>query len=51
MYCERKLKLRSHNISYCLIEVDTKAVLTIPLLTDQFSITGDVALQDGDYCI
>ena len=32
MYCERKLKLRSHNTSYCLIEVVTKAGLTISIL-------------------
>ena len=29
MHCEGKLKLRSHNISYCLIEVVTKAGLTV----------------------
>jgi len=28
MYCEGKLKLRSHNTSYCLIEVVTG--LTVP---------------------
>ena len=28
MHCEGKFKLRSHNISYCLIEVVTKAGLT-----------------------
>jgi hypothetical protein len=29
MYCEGKLKLKSHNTSYCLIEVVTKEGLTI----------------------
>jgi len=29
MHCERKLELRSHNSSYCLIEVVTKASLTV----------------------
>jgi hypothetical protein len=29
MCCEGKLKLRSQNTSYCLIEVVTKAVLTV----------------------
>ena len=29
MYCEGKLKLRSHNRSYCLIDVITKAGLTV----------------------
>jgi len=30
MHCEEKLKLRSHNnASYCLIEVVTKAGLTV----------------------
>jgi len=29
MHCEGKLKLTSHNTSYCLIEVVTKAGLTI----------------------
>ena len=29
MDCEVKLKLRSHNTSYCLIEVVTKAGLTV----------------------
>jgi len=29
MHCEVKLKLRSHNTSYCLIEVVTKAGLTV----------------------
>jgi hypothetical protein len=29
MYCEGKLKLRSNNASYCLIEVVTKAGLTM----------------------
>jgi len=29
MHCERKLKLRSCNTSYCLIEVVTKAGLTV----------------------
>jgi hypothetical protein len=29
MYYEGKLKLRSHNTSYCLIEVVTKAGLTV----------------------
>jgi hypothetical protein len=28
MHCEGKKKLRSHNTSYCLIEVVTKAGLT-----------------------
>ena len=28
MHCEGKFKLRSHNKSYCLIEVATKAGLT-----------------------
>ena len=32
MHCEGKLILRSHNISHCLIEVVTKAGLTISLL-------------------
>ena len=27
--CERKLELRSHNVSYCLKEVVTKAGLTV----------------------
>ena len=31
MHCEGKLKLRSHNTSYCLIEVVTKAGLTVSL--------------------
>ena len=31
MHCEGKLKLRSHNTSYCLIEVVTKAGLTVPM--------------------
>ena len=29
MYCEKKLKSRSHNTSYCLIEVVTKAGVTV----------------------
>jgi len=29
MHYEEKLKLRSHNTSYCLIEVVTKAGLTV----------------------
>jgi hypothetical protein len=29
MHCEGKYKLRSHNTSYCLIEVVTKAGLTV----------------------
>jgi len=29
MHCEEKLKLRSHNTSYCLIEVVNKAGLTV----------------------
>ena len=29
MHCERKLKLRSHDTSYCLIEVVTKAGLSV----------------------
>jgi hypothetical protein len=29
MHCEGKLKLRSHNTSYCLIEVVTKAGWTV----------------------
>jgi hypothetical protein len=28
MQCEKKLELRSHNTSYCLIEVATKAGFT-----------------------
>jgi hypothetical protein len=28
MHCEGKIKLRSHNTSYCLVEVVTKAGLT-----------------------
>jgi len=35
MHYEEKLKLRSHNTSYCLIEVVTKAGLTV----DRFTIT------------
>jgi len=31
MYCKGKLKLRSHNTSYRLIEVVTKAGLTVAL--------------------
>jgi hypothetical protein len=37
MYCEEKLKLRSHDTRYCLIEVGTKAGVTvihlIPIIT------------------
>jgi len=29
MHCKKEIKLRSHNASYCLIEVVTKAGLTI----------------------
>ena len=29
MHCEGKIKLRSHKASYCLIEVVTKASLTV----------------------
>jgi len=29
MHCEGKLKLKSHNASYCLIEVVTNAGLTV----------------------
>jgi hypothetical protein len=29
MHCEGKLKLRSHNTNYCLIEVVTDAGLTV----------------------
>ena len=29
MHCEGKLQLRSHNTSYCLIEVVTKADFTV----------------------
>ena len=32
MQCDRKLKLRSHNTSYCLIEVVTKECLTVFVL-------------------
>ena len=37
MHCEGKLKLRSHNTSYCLIEVVTKAGLTVHVLWKNFS--------------
>jgi len=29
MHCEGRLELRSHNTGYCLIEVVTKAGLTV----------------------
>jgi hypothetical protein len=29
IHCEGKLKLRSHNASYCLMKVVTEAVLTV----------------------
>jgi hypothetical protein len=32
MHCERKLKLKSHNTSYCLIGVATKAGLTVYMI-------------------
>jgi hypothetical protein len=32
-YTEGKLKLRSHNASYCLMKVVTKAVLTVMVYT------------------
>jgi len=37
MQCEGKLKLRSHNTSYCLIEVVTKAGLTVDGFMSQIS--------------
>ena len=37
MHFEGKLKLRSHNTSYCLIEVVTKAGLTVHVLWKNFS--------------
>jgi len=41
--CERKLKLRSHNTSYCLIEVVTKAGLIVFHCPGIFC--GSIALQ------
>jgi hypothetical protein len=38
MHCEEKLKLRSHNTSYCLIEVVTKAGLSVLLTYHQRNI-------------
>jgi len=35
MHCEGQLKSRSHNTSYCLIEVVTKAVLTVIIIKNQ----------------
>jgi hypothetical protein len=35
MHCEWKLKLMSHNASYCLIEVVTKAGLTVYYIIDK----------------
>jgi len=35
IHCEGKLKLRSHNTSYCLIEVVTKAGLTVIINNDR----------------
>ena len=31
MHCEGKLKLRSHNTSYCFIEVVTKVGMTLSI--------------------
>jgi len=36
MHCEEKLKSRSYNTSYCLIEVAAKAGLSVP--PDKFNI-------------
>ena len=35
MHLEGKLKWKSHNTSYCLIEVVTKAGITVPDMTDR----------------
>ena len=43
MHCERKLKLRQHNTSYCLIEVVTKAGLTV---VHSFSVKTTLTLQN-----
>jgi len=41
MQCEGKLKLRSHNTSYCLIEVVTKAGLTLYIYINVLTIAGN----------
>ena len=38
MHCEGKLKLRSQNSSYCLLEVVTKTGLTVRGITEQKNI-------------
>ena len=38
MHCEVKLKLRSQNSSYCLLEVVTKTGLTVCEITEQKNI-------------
>jgi hypothetical protein len=47
MHCEGKLKLRSHIASYCLIEVATKAGLTVLLNLCNTCICYFVIYQDS----
>jgi hypothetical protein len=44
MHCEGKLNLKSHNTSYCLIEVVTKAGLTVSPFVHY--ITGSIILRN-----
>jgi hypothetical protein len=48
MHCKGKLKFKSHNTSYCLIEVVTKAALTVVLfLLGYPCCNGKVVLYEG----
>jgi len=42
MHCEGNSKLRSHNTSYCLIEVVTEAGLTVLYCTTNLTIAGKI---------
>ena len=45
MHCEEKIKLRLHNTGYCLVEVVTKAGLTVH--NNKIKISGKCVLYLG----
>ena len=45
MHCEGKLKLSSHNTSYCLLEVVTKADLTVYICKIQIDVQPLIGVQ------
>jgi hypothetical protein len=49
MHCEGKLKWMSHNTSYCLLEVVTKAGLTVSMKSDMYYIQGRIMTFWGPY--